>query len=391
MLRPRVQQQPSRRGAATVEFALVVPLLVSILMFSIFLSDILRAKLKLQEATRYVAWEMTSYTLSDYATGNHDKAFDVAMKASMDEATERFKDFDSIEPNAGPAAMMLRADPVQVNITNKTVAGVDLSRAFPAGSGGVGSGAASAVGKTLNYFLNHFAFNTKGQVEVEITSKLAAHMLPRRYLQKESKGFYSVDNWGGRDLSNLPVKNRYTLIANGWHLPDGGDAVVQGKRAGTHNGGSDHGLYLQVDRMNFLGVDQYLEQVGLDRLGDFADLVLPAFLGTFVVAKNYKPGTGGPDCNTPSHDAQSGLHNLDKKKLPGLDERDDDDDDLQRCFDTAPFRDTQDYSKSLYRQVFKARGENFMGCKNQMADMPNTPALDPKLNKDKNKNKITCE
>jgi hypothetical protein len=32
-----------------------------------------------------------------------------------------------------------------------------------------------------------------------------------------------------------------------------------------------------------------------------------------------------------------------------------------------------------------------MGCKNQMADMPNTPALDPKLNKDKNKNKITCE
>jgi hypothetical protein len=391
MLRSRVQQQQSRRGAATVEFALVVPLLVSILMFSMFLSDILRAKLKLQEATRYVAWELTSYTLSDYGEANHDGAFDVAMKASKDEATERYKDLDSIEPDGGRASMMLRADPVAVNITNQTVAGVDLSRVFPGGSGGAGEEASAAVGKTLNFFLNHFAFNTKGQVQVEITSKLAAYMLPRRYLQKDSKGFYSVDNWGGRDLSNMPIRNRFTLIANGWHLPDGGNALVKGKRAGVHDGGSEHGMFRQVGRMKFLGVTNYLSKVGLDKISTVTNFFLPDFLGTFVVAHNYTPSQSARGCNSDKHGAQEGLQNLDKRGLPGLDERNGSDDDLQRCFDTAPFRDTAAYDSSLYRGIFQARGENFMGCKNQMADMPNTPALDPKLNKDKNKNKITCE
>lgn len=381
MLRSRVRQSFTRRGSATVEFALVVPLLVSILMFSIFLSEVVRAKIKLQEASRYVAWELTSYVLSDYATADHDKAFDTAMKATVDEANERYKDLDSIEPD-GKFGTMLRAEPAKVTVKNQTVAGVDLSRLFPSGSGGAGSEAAAGVGKTVNFFLDHFKFNTKGQVEVEFTSKLVSYVMPRRYLQNGDRGFFDVDNWGGRDLSNLPVKNRYTLIANGWQLPDGGDALVKPKHAGVHSGGSKHGLYLQVDRMTFLGANNYLSAVGLNKLGAVANFVLPDFLGPFVVAKNYKPGDGD-DCNKDLHGAHPGLNNL--KTYPGLD------DDRQRCFDTAPFRDTQKYDDSLYRKIFQARGDYFMGCKNQMADNPNTPAADPSESKDKNEQKITCE
>ncbi|HEX8823657.1 MAG TPA: TadE family protein [Archangium sp.] len=388
MLRNRSNQLTSRRGAATVEFAIVVPLLVSILMFSIFLTEIILAKFKLQEASRYVAWEMTSYTLSDYAEANHDQAFDTAMQATMTEATERYKDLNSVEPNGGRSSIMLRADPVTVAITNQTVEGIDLSWAMPAG--GAGEEVSSAIGKGYNFFLNHFKFNTKGQVEVQITSRLASLVLPRSYLQKEQGGFYNVDNWGGRDLSNLPVNNRYTLIANGWHLPDGGDAIADGKRAGVHrSGGTDHGLYRQVDRMKFLGVTNYLNKVGFDKITGVTNFFLPDFMGTFVVANNYKPSTSGRDCNNDKHTAHEGLNNLDK--YPGLDQRPKDDDDLLRCFDTAPFRDTAAYAGSLYARIFEARGEHFMGCKKAMADMPNTPAMDPSTNKDKNENKITCE
>jgi Flp pilus assembly protein TadG len=369
------------RGATTVEFALVVPLLVSILMFSAYLTDIVRAKLKMQEASRYVAWEMTSYTLSDYGQAKHDEAFNVAQQAAQQEAATRFADLDSIEPN-GRFGFMLSASPAQVSIKNQTVDGIDLSRLFPGGAG-AGAEAAAAVGKSLNFFLDQFRFNTKGRVEVELTSKLSNTLLPRNYLQEGQRGFFSVDNWGGRDLSNMPISNRYTLIANGWHLPDGGDALVKPKRAGVHDGGTNHGLYLQVDRMKFLGVGNYLDKVGLSGLGTVANFILPDFLGPFVVAHNYVPSEGGQDCNKPKHGAAKGLNNV--NAYPGLDDPE------QRCFDTAPFRDTQAYDNSLYRKMFMARGDNFMGCKQAQADMPNTPGADPSTSQDKNKQKVTCE
>jgi hypothetical protein len=382
MLRSPSHLRFVRRGATTVEFALVVPLLVSILMFSVFLTDIVRAKLKLQEASRYVAWEMSSYALSDYGQAHHDEAFQVAMRATQQEAAARFSDLDSIEPN-GHFGTLLSAAPVQVSIQNQAVSGLDASRVFPGGDSIGGPEVGAAVGKSLDFFLERFHFNPQGQVEVEITSHLASTLLPQHFLQKERRGFFTVDAWGGRDLSHLPVRNRYTLIANGWHLPDGGDALMKPKRAGVHDGGSEHGLRVQVDRMKFLGVGNYLDKAGLERLAPVAHFIFPDFLGPFVVAHNYLPGEGSRGCNKPKHGAAPGLNNL--KAYPGLD------DPAQRCFDTAPFRDTQAYDGSLYRKMFMARGDHFMGCKHAQADMPNLPGLDPSASTDKNQQKVTCE
>jgi hypothetical protein len=378
---PRARQQASRRGAATVELALVVPLLVSILMFSMYLSDIVRAKLKLQEASRYIAWEMTSYTLSDYATANHPRAFDTALRATRQEAEERYKDLDSLEPDV-TFGFMLRSEPVEVDIQNQTVAGLDLSQVFLEGPEGAGEEVAGAVGKTLGSLLDSFRFNTQGQVRVEVSSRLTHRMMPRQYLQKEQGGFFAVDNWGGRDLSDMRVKNRFSLIANGWHLPDGADARVKPMRAGVHDGGSKHGLFLQVDRMKLPGVGNSLDKVGLEQLGQVAHFILPDFQGPFVVSHNYRPGDA-QGCNKDKHGAHPGLNNL--ASYPGLD------DDEQRCFDTVPFRDTQAYDSSLYRSIFMARGEHFMGCKNPQADTPNMPHADPSTSTDKNRKKVTCE
>ena len=374
--------QRPRRGAALLELAVVVPVLVSLLLFSLFLLDIVRARIKVREASRYVAWEMTRYALSDHGQGRHERAFDGARQAVVAEATERFADLDSLEPS-GRFGFMLRAEPATVTIQNQTVDGFELTRVFPGGAGGLGPEAAAAAGQPLGFFLDRFHFNTRGQVSVEVGTTLASTLLPQNFLQKESGGFFSVDHWGGRDLSRLPVRSRYTLIADGWHLPEGGDAVMRARRAGMPPGGAPHGLRAQVARMTFLGVGDYFAQVGLERFGAVAHFLLPDFRGPFVVAHNYVPSESGRGCNKDAHGAAMGLNNLNTH--PGLD------DPAQRCFDTAPFRDTQTYDRSLYRKMFMARGPHFMGCKNAQADTPHLPGLDPSTSTDTSAGRVSCE
>ena len=61
------------------------------------------------------------------------------------------------------------------------------------------------------------------------------------------------------------------------------------------------------------------------------------------------------------------------------------------CFDTAPFRD-QPYDKSQYIQIFKARGDFFMGCKNAQAADPSAPKSDESTKGDESKsNAVDCE
>jgi hypothetical protein len=43
-----------------------------------------------------------------------------------------------------------------------------------------------------------------------------------------------------------------------------------------------------------------------------------------------------------------------------------------QCFDTAPFRDTQQYASSRYLRLFQARGPWFMGCHRAGADDPSS-------------------
>ena len=107
-MRPPVLRHSSRRGAATTEFALIVPVLVVILMFSMYLTELVRAKIKMQEFSRYVVWELTSYTLSDFGKAQHDAAFTDAKQEMMDEAVERYKDLDSVEPEGRAGNLIAR-------------------------------------------------------------------------------------------------------------------------------------------------------------------------------------------------------------------------------------------------------------------------------------------
>ncbi|WP_232293510.1 hypothetical protein [Stigmatella aurantiaca] len=256
-----------------------------------------------------------------------------------------------------------------------------------------------ALNRAGNGMLGHWDFNTKGWVTAEVDMRFNNVLLPRNYLDEGgARGFFQTDMFGGKELRSLELKSRFSLYADAWTMEDGGDAVIRGRRAGAHRGGSEdmpHGIYQQVSRMVFLGVrDELTKHVGIiAQFEEFIRQVAPAFLGTFVVSHNYGPTPSGEDeewsrdCIGPQTgveaypaDAEGGLNNLDK--FSQLDWP------RPKCFDTAPFRD-QPYERSQYIKIFKARGSYFMGCKNPQSDDPSAPVVSNRG--DSNLHVVNCE
>ncbi|MFP2931777.1 TadE/TadG family type IV pilus assembly protein [Pyxidicoccus sp. 3LG] len=389
--RSHVRLRPAR-GAATVEFALTVPLLVMILIFSMYLTELVRAKLKLQEMAQYAVWEMTSYTLSDFANGNHDAAFEDARQEAHRELIERYADMDSVEPNARAGSLIARYSSVAGTITNKEIPFIEggrLGRPSTSEGGNFAGAILNQLNGGVGAVLNGWGFNNKGWVESEVTMNFDNVIIPRSYLDASSGsgGFFKSDTFGGRNLASLPLRSRFSMYANGWHMPDGGDAVINARRAGNHRSGSSpHGLYQQVDRMKFLGLGNLLDDLGIGGVLDVVASFLPNFMGTFVVSRNYgitpdqKSNCNG--LNTYDSKASSGLH-----AMRGLLDHERPD-----CFDTAPFRDEMTYGNSNYIKLFQARGEFFMGCKRAMADDPSDPdAQQESTENDEQDDKIRCE
>lgn len=382
----RLPAQPpsARRGSATVEFALIVPVLVTILMFSMYLTELVRAKLKVQEMARYVAWEMTSYTLSDFAQARHDAAFEDARRQAVGEAVERYRDMDSVEPDARAGNFVARYTAVNGSVANKQILFFEKGLVLGNSDEGFASEVVGALNRTGNGMLEHWKFNTRGWVEADVGMRFDNVLLPEHYLDEGSRGLFQVDHFGGKDLASLQLRDRYSLYADPWNMEDGGDATIRGRRAGAHRGGPTdmpHGLYQQVSRMVFLGGKSQMEEhVGfIARFDEFIRQVTPAFFGTFVVSHNYGPTPSGDDeewsrdCIGPEtgmeaypRNAEGGLNNLDK--FSRLDWP------RPKCFDTAPFRD-QPYDRSQYIKIFQARGGWFMGCKNAQADDPSAPSV----------------
>ncbi len=369
------------RGAATLELALSIPLLVVMLLFSIYLVDLLRARLHLQEATRYAAFELTSHVLSDYATGTHAGAFERAREVTQTDATARFRDLESVE-DVPAGTLGVGYGPLEVSVTNADAVFADV----PLNKEGGGGNPLAAIGGGARWMTERLGFDPSGKVTVRARMTAQNRILPARYLEGED-GFFTVSPTGGVDLRNVPLESRYTLVANPWNLPDGADSTAGPKRTGLRRTGGETGLRLQVSRMKFFGVGPFLGQLGnVAGLRSLIDFSLPDPDGTFVVSHNYATdpaidrGLGDRGCGGENHTAKLGLNNL--ATYPGLD------DDALRCFDTAPFRDTHDYDESLYKQMFDARGPHFMGCKQAMADDPSRPG---NHSSDVNNQKVDCQ
>ncbi len=385
------------KGQAITEFALVLPVMIVILLYSMYFTELVRAKLKLQEASRFVAWEMTSHTLDDYGQKDHAQAFSLAQTASILDAVAKYKDMDSIDDK--PAGdFVVGYSNVKATITAQA-APAFTNPIAPLGGNKFINNLLGVLNGSVSAIYNHFGFNTGGKVQVEVSMQLDNRLLPKHFLD-ENGGFFQADAWGGRNLQSVTMKNRFTLLASGWALPDGADAVQHqtgagGPRSGVHRGGSDQGLYTQVRRMRLLGAPEKLAVIpGFDRIRVLIGSVIPDPVGaTYVVSHNYFAAGNSNIRNRgcthdPLHGAPWGMNNLDTDSNndgPGLDyER-------RKCFDTAPFRDTSEYKDSQYREIYQARGPYFMGCKKAQADNPSESGPPDHSGKDKHNKKYNCE
>lgn len=390
-----------QRGAALVEFAVVTPIFITLLLWSMYFTELVRAKLRLMESARYIAWEMTSYPISDFdtETWDHDKYFDDAKNEVMTEATTRFADLDSVDQRKGLASMIMTNNNFTAQMQNQNVPLVPQNMPNLAGAGSVLSAVASVVNGAMGAIMGGvWKFNMKGKVQVDVSVDVQNVILPKSYNDQSVGQVQKEGVWGGAQLNNKTLRAKYVMITNGWHIRDGADALMDKdmgnkKIAGGHNeDGSEHPLRNQVSKMVFGGAADWLVSSPIGQVYSFFSQwgLLPEFLGTYVVSYNFDhnsptdPDNGCTGSDTSGNNNVGGISGyIDLNQASELDEPE------LRCFNTAPFRDTTAFQngESLYREMFNARGEWFMGCKNAQADDP-TVATDP--NATDKANKVAC-
>jgi hypothetical protein len=345
------RERGTEAGAAVVEFALVSLILVSMFTSSIFFTEALIAKIKLQEATRYATWELTDIQLSDYMNHNHDALFSAAWTKVVGEVTARWGDDlsgDSPSPGDGQVQIPSGQGMLFFSAANFQQA--------PSGSGGGpgdpnvvaniydlssssgSSGGPAAVSQIFNgaadaLLFDDFKFNSKGLVDATFQVDLNLTRQPA----------YSVTMADRHNLldsaTKLTFSNRQTLLADAWDLKDGTSIVPQG--SGTAYGS-------QLKQMAFLGL---LNVPGVSDIAGFINTI------TGVAPNLIEDPLGAPWVATNAYtgfDPSTGEDSMDVGSVTGVGES---------TFDTSPMRETEDGDlDSDWCRTFMKRDQGYLGC-----------------------------
>ncbi len=332
-------QGEGERGQAVVELALLTLLLVPILLYAIFLAELSLAKLKGQEAARYMVWEMTAFGLSDWKEGDHDARFASAKQILVKEMQARYADdLQSATPLVlrgaapKPVTLTLSFSEAQTELQNEDAGtwNVEIAGANTA-----------AVGRGADFLFQRFGFNTKGLVKgslkVHIKNRFLGRVLP----------VYDQERMLLTDELDLSVAE--SLLADSWDLKDGADATT------TSQGGckGDSGFCLQVQRMYLASLTQELGFLKSGALGGILKLLnLHDPLNAVVASKRM---TGEGEQAEPANQYRARLE-LEVPELEGHT--------LLKHEYTNVFKDTfENGSKSTYEKAYRKRGRYFLGCR----------------------------
>ena len=348
-------------GQALVEFAIVLPLIVTIFLFAQWSWELVQVKLKVQEAARYAAWEATAYPLHDYDKGKAD-GFSKMRNAVMADTILRYGDLDSSTKfPTGTTIWSATWSPPMVFLTNgqeeMVYGGAIVNLIFNIVSqvgalvGGLmynsqnifamslitsssASSAASGPGKAMAALFGptEWGFNKSGYVTARV-------------------GTYVQNNWFNVRLLGKPIfKNpgfliyeKHGVLADSWRLNKSGDKAWK-KGSASSPGFSSGAMYKQVERMYLMtnttrGIAKglfasmvYTEMLIAAGFGSATAPSLGDMLKPSVVMGNY---TGGaPESGQISLNEDTGT----------------------KKYDSAPMR-------GAYKDSLKQRGNNFMGCK----------------------------
>lgn len=242
-MRPFARKNQGERGAATTEFALVSLLLVPTLLYSIFFYEMSLTRLKANEASRFLVWEMTAYGLSDFKEGDHEKKFKTARQEILDEVKERYGDGDL--DGATPTLVKdYKAHAFLALETSVDTAQVDITDGEP---GIYAIDGFDALDDIVNYVFGFWKFNKQGKpvgkFKIHAKNKLLGKLMPIGYTEKMLE----------KDEFDIPSSQ--SIIADQWDVKDGAAmAHIAGITCDADGKPACPDYFAQIKRMHLAGL-----------------------------------------------------------------------------------------------------------------------------------------
>lgn len=195
----------ARRGASTVEFAIMTPVLIALILWCNYFWEVQVARIKAAEAARYVAFERT--VRKD-------------IGAIQSEAQQRYRDLNG----ADKTGTTPRGFNNQVTVTQITGQNAAAPLASPkslsetgsqGGLGGMIGAITNLVGNTVESIIGLFGFKTdQGAVQANVEIKVKNRIIPARILNYMSGP-------GGTKL-DLVFRDSYFVYHDTWRAWDNG-------------------------------------------------------------------------------------------------------------------------------------------------------------------------
>lgn len=305
-----------------VEFALVITVMIPILLYSQYFSDLFHFRMKAQEINFFRAWEfstrdMTSYDNNSAGTNPH---FSQHLSKVDNIVETLYKDFDSAEDNTMNsdgyvtgallmAKLNLTATPAKSYSPNLIAISEAVDNVFGgfSDSGSIIGDKLDKIEGTLNDliggYIEKIGFNvTQAGVTSQVTINYKNFLMPTQYLSDRN------DNWQGGKLLNSGTDGdsqmtyttpSFTVLVDPWYLSDGGN--IEPKAGGYKK----NNYTRQVSKMVWFGLPNMLADSGIGKvlntlgniplLGDFLSAIAEPFTpaGARVASINMKNGDPG--------------------------------------------------------------------------------------------------
>lgn len=268
-------------GGAVVETALLSLLMVPILLYAMFFSDIALVNIKTLEASRYAAWELTAMQITNYDTSTHDLNSKARTRKDsetnltlLEEVKARWGD----DMNGATSANEKLALGETNGIYNEKLSGLSITEldvpedsklitisdgllfsedkpvsteeSSQVGSSGNGSFLDSFLQKLLSYggkgsnsLYDYFGFNKNGFPAVSYSMKVKLHYAAPIFAKS-----------GGLMPENMmpTFKSTQKMAVDSWDLKYGGNVDFGPTPPSSSTPG--YGYYKQVERMMFAGM-----------------------------------------------------------------------------------------------------------------------------------------
>jgi hypothetical protein len=164
----RARRLPARRGSSTVEFAIMAPLLVVLVLWSNYFWEVLRVRIKAAEAARFVAFERTVRKDLGQITA---------------EAQSRYQDLNGSDTGVALGSGFRNKLTLSFSASDKPapISGSLSEAGSSGGLGGMIGGITSLVGDSVEAIVSKLGFDvSKGAVQSTVTVKMENRIIPER-------------------------------------------------------------------------------------------------------------------------------------------------------------------------------------------------------------------